>query len=46
MVSNKNSEVVTGIKGGNENNGKSIIHLPRQNLYFCLKRLKIKAFEE
>ena len=33
-------------KGVNDKQDKSIIRLPRQNPYFCLKRLKIKAFEE
>ena len=28
------------------NNDKSAICMPRQNPYFCLKRFKIKAFEE
>lgn len=38
-----------GISGQSKeiaNNDKSTFRMPRQNPYFCLKRLKIKAFEE
>jgi len=38
-----------GIPGENkekQNNDKNTICLPRQNPYFCLKWLKIKAFGE
>lgn len=43
MVSNENPEAVTGIKERNENNDKSIIHLPRQEVAFLEKARKIKG---